>query len=111
MSESQRTHYRIQYPFTDRPQLLIGTKALAIINLSEGGLMVSTEAWFTPQMGQTVEAVAKLHEGRTCRIKGVVLRVEMNRVALRLSQRVPLPLIMEEQRYLLKKYNTLEPAS
>jgi len=101
MSKSNRSFYRIQYPAEERPQMIIRGDRFPILNLSEEGVLLDCGAKAThypPQ--QELNGSICLIIGKTLEVKGVVLRQEDGRLAVRLIEPIPLPLIMEEQRYL-----------
>jgi len=104
---AQRSHYRIQYPVVDRPTLdLKRAGQFSIMNVSERGIsLVTSEPHL--DVGYEIKGVVRFKSGNTAAIEGKVLRTNDTQVVLLLDVGVSLPTIMEEQRWLLQKYNTL----
>jgi len=110
--QSKRSYYRINYPSQEQPRLVIVDGQFRILNLSEEGVLVdmrSKAKSFSP--GTELRGTICLACGESHSFRAVVLRQTQGQLALRLEEPVPLPLIMQEQRYLLNKYKTLDEMS
>lgn len=105
---NQRDHFRLNYPKPDRPQVLIAGHKYEVIDLSERGLKFLRSKTFQLTTDAAINATIYFHDGKSCAVRGKVLRVTENteECVLILSDGVPLPKMMEEQRYLLQKYKT-----
>lgn len=108
MSSNQRENFRIEYPAPERPLLRIAGVEHQVLDLSEKGVKFQITEAFKPAVKVQVMGEIKFKDGKTCRVTGTVLRVdEKNGFAvLALTLGIPLPKMMEEQRYLIQKYKT-----
>jgi hypothetical protein len=103
---NQRNHFRLEYPPADRPSLIIGREAHEVVDLSEQGIKFLMTKGYKPKVGDQIKGQIKFRDGKTVDVAGKVLRLltEANQCVLTLTQGLPLPKMMEEQRYLLQKY-------
>lgn len=107
-SDNNRSHFRIIYPANDRPVIKISGLGFPIIEVSEGGCSIFVEFVPSPlKMKQKVTGVVTFGKRGSCNIAGHVVRVDGDKYSIKFaaSRGVPLPRIMEEQRYLIKKSN------
>lgn len=112
MSKPERRHFRIRYPVPDRPKLIVRSDlSLPVADVSERGIrLVLEDANAALAVGDFFRGNLRFQSGRVVAVTGKIIReADMQIVAL-LDQGVPLPVIMEEQRLLLQKYNTLDLA-
>jgi hypothetical protein len=103
--ENTRNFYRLEYREQDRPTIRIGDRSFPVADLSEGGVrffFAATEAW--TQATHELSGVIQLDGGEEVPIRGSILRAGDGFVVLRLSQGIPLAVIMREQQRLLQKY-------
>lgn len=110
MNAIARNHYRIQFPVQERPILHMGATSASVLNLSEGGLMMSVPSSFVVGFGDRLEGRIAMPTGHDLKIAGRVKRQGDHHVALQFDELIPLGVIMELQRYLLTHYQDLEPA-
>ena len=109
MSSNQRQHFRIEYPIPDRPKVEIDGKLYPVLDLSEKGLKLLGGPRFKPKTTTKIHGKVYFHDKTMCHVIGVVLRVNDDEsVVLKLSDGVPLPKIMDEQRQLIRKYKPNE---
>ena len=108
--ESRRAHYRIDYPEGDRPHLRYGKRRYEILNLSEGGIKIEIPQSDELPLEETLSVTIELVGGKEIEVEGHVLRRDTDTTVLHLSSRVPLSVIVEEQRQQIAKYRRLNPA-
>ncbi len=102
-TRSRRAHYRIIYPLRKRPSLLCGEVTYAVVNLSESGVQVTCPPEQSLVVDAPVAGLIRFADGSETPVKGAVLRRDRNRAVIRFSQRVPLRVIMEQQRQLIQE--------
>ncbi len=102
-----REHYRVAYPSTLRPKLLVQGHTFDVVDISERGIRFRLEKADEPAPGVEVQGTVRFRRGDTITVRGVVLRVVQGEVAAKLEEGVPLRVIMEEQRYLLDRHRHL----
>jgi hypothetical protein len=102
-----REHYRVAYPTTLRPKLLVQGHTFDVVDISERGIRFRLAQAEEPAPGFEVQGTVRFRRGETITVRGVVLRVVQGEVAAKLEEGVPLRVIMEEQRYLLDRHRHL----
>ena len=98
-----REFYRIAYPTTLRPRLLVLGHTFEVIDICERGIRFVLGEAMAPEEGYALEGTVRFRRGETINVQGEVLRVKDGEVAARLDSGVPLRAIMEEQRFLLDR--------
>jgi hypothetical protein len=106
---NQRANFRLEYPPADRPIFQITNVAklkLEIIDLSEKGMRFACPPGFKAQVGAEIKGTITFHDKKTMQVEGKILRILQDGAycAAQLSVGVPLAKMMEEQRYILQKY-------
>lgn len=112
MNKPERRHFRIRYPVPDRPKLIVRSDlSMPVADVSERGLRLVLETG-TPALavGDFFRGNLRFQSGRVVPVTGKIIREADTQIVALLEQGVPLPVIMEEQRLLLQKYNTLDLA-
>lgn len=104
-----RTHFRIEYPKEVRPKIEIDGKVFDVINLSEGGVKFS-QIKDAPKMVEDspIEGKIVFFDSEEKKVIGTIIRSDKSSVVLQLSQGVPYQKIMNEQRFVLKKFGGLK---
>lgn len=101
--DKQREYYRICYPERDRPILQLAGNALPILDLSENGACcLSNATLFTDASALPANVV--LAEGKVVSTTATFVRQEPDRLAVRFSPLIPLPIIFAEQRRMRRLY-------
>lgn len=108
-SRNERNHYRIQFPVNERPKFRAGRgQYFDVVNMSEQGLSIVgvTERL---KVGAHINGRITLPDNQVVVVGGRIIRKTLEEAIIHLDKvGVPLPVIMELQRYLLQKYNSLE---
>ncbi len=112
MAKSERRHFRIRYPVPDRPKLIVRSDlSFPVADVSERGLRLVLESGTLGLgLGDFFRGNLRFQNGRVLMVTGKIIREADDQIIALLEQGVPLPVIMEEQRLLLQKYNTLDLA-
>ncbi len=105
MVVNRRQFFRLQYPVGERPSLVLSGVPHPVVDISERGIRFQV-ADLALQVGAEVFGAVRFHDGSEWRVSGQVVRVmnEPPHCALELEGGIPLPKILEEQRYLIRKY-------
>lgn len=106
MSWKERSYYRIRYPRRERPWLVIGGSNFEVLDCSETGLRYQYLGDAPPEPGAVVTGTLRIpREEEELPIEGTVVWVRDREVALHLPEtRIPLGMILREQRYLRAHY-------
>jgi PilZ domain len=99
----ERAFYRLVYPLLARPELRIGGQSYSVVDLSEEGVRFEARGPF-PEIGLPMEGQLQFKSKTEIDVAGIVVRVTPPTVALKLVRAIPLPVIMEEQRYLKRRF-------
>lgn len=101
--ENRREYYRIPFPETDRPRMVVGTSISEVIECSERGLSFQPAAE-CGDVGDVVEGRIRFPRGVELSIRGDVVRVGDDRVSLALrGTGIPFAVIFQEQLHLRRR--------
>ena len=100
----RRSYYRLQYPEVERPTVRFKARTYEVTEVSEGGVMILLGDGCTVRLGQSFAGVVQFQDGETNSIVGVVLRIDENKMVVKLSKGISLKRMMAEQIRLRKKY-------
>ena len=106
--KEERSHYRIVFPIQERPVFESFGVRFAVHDASEQGLKFTDPGDQSPKVHSEMVGRLIFRSGQECVVRGTVIRRAASGVVLNLTQPIPLPLIMEIQRDLLKRYKNLE---
>jgi hypothetical protein len=102
---NQRTHFRLEYPASERPHLVVDKTRHPVLDISENGLKFLCTGTFKPRAGASIRGVIKFKNGGECAVEGKVLRYAGDGgCVVLLVQGIPLSRMMEEHRLILQKY-------
>lgn len=101
---NQREYYRIEYPAGEEPIFHHSLAKFKVLDVSEGGFSFTPGRFTPPVEGEEVTGQIQFGNRAKIAIKGVVARVG-KRVSVKLydDARIPLPRIMEEQRFMIRR--------
>jgi hypothetical protein len=102
--EFEREHYRIEYPTAARPRFLVDGRDRDVIDVCQLGLRYLAAAEERCALGDEVKGVLKFRSGKEVQVLGTVVRLIEREVALRLTEGVPLRVVLEEQRYIRERH-------
>ena len=101
--DNRREFYRIPFPETERPRVVVGTSISEVIECSERGLSFQP-ATGAGDVGDLVEGRIRFPRGVELPIRGEVVRVGDDRVSLALhGTGIPFAVIFQEQLHLRRR--------
>lgn len=101
--DNRREYFRIPFPETDRPRVVVGTSISEVIECSERGLSYEPAA-DPSDVGDLVEGRIRFPRGVELPIRGEVVRVGKDRVSLALKGTgIPFAVIFQEQLHLRRR--------
>ena len=104
MPDSRRNHYRVIYPFAERPAFRVGWSSFEVVECSESGLRYEVGEHRSPMMKAEVAGRIVFRSGESIDVVGDVVRLQDGFVALTLRPPgIPFALVIREQRYLRGK--------
>ena len=108
MRESRRAHYRVTYPFVERPALEIGRRTYEVVECSERGIRYAVPDRGVPPLGSELGGNIQFRRGKSIEVAGEVARTHSGVVVLiLLLQPIPFSEILAEQQYLRSRGYTL----
>ena len=106
--ENKRVHYRVVYPAADAPVFKSMGYTMRVFDVSEQGVAVSKPEKFAILKEKAImTGILQFPDGEVVTITGKILRTDDKSIILILQKSLPLPLIVKQQRWLIKKYGTL----
>lgn len=106
--ENQRVHFRVVYPATDAPVFKSTGHSMRVFDVSEQGVAVAKPERFAALKANAIMAgKIEFPDGEVATISGKVLRTDDKAIILILQKPIPLAVIIQQQRWLIKKYGTL----
>ena len=100
--DNRREYYRIPFPRTDRPRMVVGTTITEVLECSERGLSYRRVAAGDGEgLGDLVEGRLRFPRGVELPVRGEVVRVGEDRVSVELERPgIPFAVIFQEQLHL-----------
>jgi hypothetical protein len=95
------------YPTAARPIFASGVIEREVVDVSEQGLRfraVEGEVW---KLGDQIAGVVRFQRRDEVKVRGVVVRMVGQEIAVNLSMGIPLKIIIDEQRYLREHHRGL----
>lgn len=106
MDEQQRAYFRLWYPQSARPTLVIGDQKFEVSEISEEGARIVLSRPFHRAENESFTGVIQFQDGQTESVAGVVLRSTESEVVANLSQGISLKRMMAEQIQIRKNFPT-----
>ena len=100
----RREHFRIEFPSSERPSIIVNGRSHSVIDLSEQGIKVHWTNHDLPLIGNPLYGVVVFTDGSKVDIQGKVIRASGAIVIVNLTQGIPYPKMLAEQRRLIQKY-------
>ena len=101
--EKQRVYYRLAYPDSCRPTLVMDFQDYEIEDVSEYGVKFKIDDDLTFMVDDTVMATIAFPDGKEFDLIGRIVRVEQGYAGLHLDAPLPLELIRTEAQYVIKE--------
>ena len=100
----RRNYFRVKFPVTQRPCLMVNSAQFEVLELSETGARVNAGGSTSLAAAEPVNATIQFRDGTSAQVVGCLYRRESNEVILRFRDNLPYPVIAAEQRRLLKLF-------
>jgi hypothetical protein len=100
----ERAYYRIEYPSRERPSLEMNDQVYEVIDACETGIRYQLHGT-RPVKDDTIRGIVRFRRNDPVPVEGIVVRVTEGYAAVQLRPPgIPLKVIFDEQRFLLKHY-------
>ncbi len=103
-SGNKRQYFRIEYPISYRPKLIISYYIFEVLDISEQGIKFFSKRAYELKPGLLLSAKIVFKGGESFNIKGKIIRNTGKEVILSLLEGIPTSKIMSEQQFLINKY-------
>ena len=100
----QREYYRLEYPNSYHPSLMIDVDGFEILDLSEFGLKVKVNEDLEFRINDNILGIISFPDGKEFDLEGEVVRIEEGCVGLQLLTPLPLRLIRSEHMFIINNY-------
>ena len=104
LNEKQRQYYRLIYPDTHRPSLMLDIFEYEVEDVSEYGLKVKTDNDPVFMVNDDVMAIIAFPDGKEFELSGQVVRVEHGFAGIALDSPLPNSLIRSEALYVTQNF-------
>lgn len=104
LNEKQRQYYRLIYPASYRPSLMLDIFEYEIEDVSEYGLKVKTDNDPVFMVNDDVLATIAFPDGKEYELSGQVVRVEQGFAGIELDSPLPTSLIKSEALYVTQNF-------
>jgi len=104
LNEKQRQYFRLIYPDSHRPSLMLDVYEYEVEDVSEYGLKVKTDNDPVFMVNDDVLAIIAFPDGKEFELKGQVVRVDDGFAGIALDSPLPDSLIKSEALYVIKNY-------
>ena len=104
MSENRRQFFRIDYPTGAGPKLASNGIQLTVVNLSEQGLRFDCQNRTGFTIGNHFAGSLTFADGESFLVFGTIIRILPEGIVVELKKPIPLRIIMNEQRRMIKHF-------
>ena len=101
---NKREHYRIRYPLSCRPSLIVLNQKCEVVDISEHGISFVCNKVHELHPDLEVEARITFKDGESLNLEGKILRINKRIAVLYLPVSIPFGRIVAEQRLLKEEY-------
>ena len=102
--QKQREYYRLAYPRSYRPSLVMDIDNYAIADVSEYGVKVRVDEDPAFMVDDNIFATIAFPDGREFDLSGHVVRIDNGYAGLQLETPLPLSIIRSEHLFLMNNY-------
>jgi hypothetical protein len=99
-----RDYFRIPFPVTERPHLIVEKDEFEVLDLSERGARVAAAGKLLGGGKRSFDVTVRFKDGTTAKTSAMIHRQEGDQLVLRFRESLPFGVIAGEQRRLLALY-------
>ena len=103
--ENQREYYRLSYPDSRRPSLVMDVENYEIADVSEYGMKVKIDNDPPFMVADSIIATIAFPYGKEFDLSGEIVRIDEDCAGLKLETPLPLSVIREESLFLMNNYS------
>lgn len=109
-NEKQREYFRLAYPDSYRPSLMVAAEDYEVEDISEYGVKVKVSDDLDFVVDDSVMAVISFPDGKEFDLSGQVVRVEEGYAGVQLETPLPVDFIRSEALYVMQNFPLLATA-
>ena len=102
--QQRRRHFRLRFPFRERPAIVAGSAEFDILEISEEGGRIESSDDAATVFGKAVKVRVRFRDGAEVATAAYILRHDAGELVLKFTRPIALKVIVEEQRRLIQKY-------
>lgn len=107
MSETQsnqRQYYRLVYPFSQMPVIIVNDDEFGVTEVSEKGLIFEFKKANKFRVGDWITGLIRFKDGQTAKIAGRTIRINRNHIVIGQLQGLTFRNLINEQRNIFKRF-------
>lgn len=105
MDDNRRQFFRLEYPPGSGPKLVSSGIKLEVLDISEQGLLIQVKnSSPTVKVGGGFTASLTFPDGESMLVFGNIVRVNEDKLSIKLRRPIPLRIIMAEQRRIIQNF-------
>ena len=104
-STHSREHFRLRYPLQARPRFVMNGTEFTVTEISEGGCRVLyDDIGESTQFNNSPKVTFSFHDKTVVKSAATFIRIADEEVVLKLIPPIPLPVIIAEQQWVIRKF-------
>lgn len=103
----RRQFFRLFYPVTNQPKLIITGREYEVTELSEAAIVIRPDDHWRFTLGKLIGGTLCFHDGESLPLAGLVLRAEPKKAVIMLEPHLPTARLFKEQLELRRLRNGL----
>ena len=100
----ERTYYRVRYPLSALPTLVVGDPSTRVLDVAEYGISFRVEEFGDLEVGQRLVGRLEIDDRWTLDLDGDVVWINEDLAAIRLREPIPYKVILDEQLLLRTRF-------
>ncbi len=102
--EQKREYFRLEYPREVGPVAIFGEASYSVVNVSEYGVLLATDNIESFSFDEETAMQIVFHDRESYACRGKVVRIGNNKIAMSLTQPLPLHKIRSEHIFLISRF-------
>ena len=100
----RREYFRVEYPATDRPEVVTRDARFSVIDISEYGIKFQSGPSSEFPLGEALSVDIRFGDGEKIGLVGKIIRKDREEIVVNLDVPIPLRKIRSEHIYLISNY-------
>ncbi len=101
---NQRQFYRLVYPFSQMPVMIVNDDEFGVTEVSEKGLIFEGKKSNKFKVGDWITGLIRFKDGQTAKIAGKAIRINRNYIVVGQLQGLTFRNLINEQRNIIRRF-------